>query len=354
MADKQETSPQMKAGASQARRNSLLARRALHALGNFRGIAALAAVLLLGVIFSPRSGATGKLMFLTSRLHSDTLFENAEYGILAVGMTLVILTGGIDLSVGSVLGFAATLSSLLMIAYGWAPVPAIAVTVMAGALAGSINGFLISRFRVQPFVATLAMMVAARGAAKWISGGIKVQPGARETYVLQGDSPHFYTWMTSKVGGIGLEPATLLFIISIIVMLLVVRYTGFGRRLYAVGGNEEAARLSGIRVASVKIAAYVLCGITAALAGVSNAARLQLGDPEAGFTYELDAIAAVVIGGTSLVGGQGGMFFTLVGTLIIGYVNKILSINAVAEHFRLLAKGGIIVLAVLIQQRKKT
>ena len=345
MADRRKTSSQDKAA---------LAGRALYALGNFRGIAALAAVLLLGVIFSPQSETTGELMFLTRRLHNDTLFENAEYGILAVGMTLVILTGGIDLSVGSVLGFAATLSSLLMVAYGWSPVPAILVTVLAGALAGSINGFLISRFRIQPFVATLAMMVAARGAAKWISGGIKVQPGARENYALQGNPPQFYTWMTSKVGGIGFEPATLLFIIGIIVMLLVVRYTGFGRRLYAIGGNEEAARLSGIRVASVKVAAYMLCGIMAALAGVSNAARLQLGDPEAGFTYELDAIAAVVIGGTSLMGGHGGMFFTLVGTLIIGYINKILSINAVAEHFRLLAKGGIIVAAVLIQQRRKT
>jgi len=246
MAGKHKASVKSKAAVSQAQGDSVLAGRVLYALGNFRGVAALAAVLLLGVIFSPRSEATGKLMFLTSRLHSDTLFENAEYGILAVGMTLVILTGGIDLSVGSVLGFAATLFSLLMVAYGWSPVPAILVAVLAGALAGSINGFLISRFRIQPFVATLAMMVAARGAAKWISGGIKVQPGARETYALQGSSPQFYTWMTSRVGGIGLEPATLLFIIGIIVMLLIVRYTGFGRRLYAIGGKGKVVELKGL------------------------------------------------------------------------------------------------------------
>ena len=328
-------------------------RRVIETLSSFRGVAALVAVFLLGVLFTPKSYTTGWPIFLTLRTQSDILFEYAEYGILATGMTLVILAGGIDLSVGSVLGFAATFFSLLMIAYGWSPFPAMVMAILAGALAGSINGFLVSRFRVQPFVATLAMMVAARGAAKWISGGIKVQPGAREWYALKSGSPEFYSWMTSRLPGIGLQPITLLFIINIIAMLLVVRYTRFGRHLYAIGGNEEAARLSGIRVAWAKIAAYALCGGMAAMAGVSNATRLELGDPEAGFTYELDAIAAVVIGGTSLMGGRGGMFFTLIGTLIIGYINKILSINNVEEAFRLLAKGGIIVAAVLIQERRK-
>lgn len=331
---------------------SSTARRILDFLGSFRGIAALVAVFLLGVFFTPKSYTTGWPIFLTLRTQSDILFEYAEYGILATGMTLVILAGGIDLSVGSVLGFAATLFSLLVIAHGWSPVPAILVAVLAGGLAGSVNGWLISRFRIQPFVATLAMMVAARGAAKWISGGIKVQPGAREWYALQSGTPDFYAWMTTRLPGIGLQPITLLFIINIIAMLLVVRYTRFGRHLYAIGGNEEAARLSGIRIGWNKVCAYALCGAMAALAGISNASRLELGDPEAGFTYELDAIAAVVIGGTSLMGGRGGMFFTLIGTLIIGYINKILSINNVEEAFRLLAKGGIIVAAVLIQQRR--
>jgi len=329
------------------------ARRVLDTLGSFRGIAALIAVFLIGVIFTPKSYTTGWPIFLTLRTQSDILFEYAEYGILATGMTLVILSGGIDLSVGSVLGFSATLFSLLMIAEGWGPVPAILACIVAGAVAGSLNGFLISRFRMQPFVATLAMMVAARGAAKWISGGIKVQPGAKWWYELKSGTPDFYTWMTTRLPGIGLQPITLLFIINIIVLLLVVRYTSFGRHLYAIGGNEEAARLSGIRVGWAKVAAYMLCGAMAAMAGISNATRLELGDPEAGFTYELDAIAAVVIGGTSLMGGRGGMFFTLVGTLIIGYINKILSINNVEEAFRLLAKGGIIVAAVLIQQRRR-
>jgi ribose transport system permease protein len=135
-------------------------------------------------------------------------------------------------------------------------------------------------------------------------------------------------------------------------LAIVVRHTCFGRHLYAIGGNEEAARLSGVSVVRVRISAYLLCGLFAGLAGVCNACRMELGDPEAGFTYELDAIAAVVIGGTSLMGGQGGMLLTLIGTLIIGMINKILSINAVEEAYRLLAKGAIIVAAVLIQQKR--
>jgi len=328
-------------------------RRALGLLGSFRGIAALIAVFALGVIFTPKSYTTGWPVFLTLRTQTDILFEYAEYGILATGMTLVILAGGIDLSVGSVLGFAATFFSLLMIGYGWGPVPAVLVTALAGAAIGAVNGGIIAKFKMQPFVVTLATMVAARGLAKWISSGIKVQPGAEPWYQLKSGTPGFFAWMTSPIQHTGLQPITLLFLINIVAMLLVVRYTRFGRHLYAIGGNEEAARLSGIQVSWAKVAAYMLCGLMAALAGISNATRLELGDPEAGFTYELDAIAAVVIGGTSLMGGRGGMFFTLVGTLIIGYINKILSINNVQEAFRLLAKGGIIVAAVLIQQRKR-
>ena len=328
-------------------------KRSLSVIGSFRGVAALIAVFLLGVFFTPVKLDTGLPIFLDPQTQSSILFEYAEYGILATGMTLVILTGGIDLSVGSVLGFAATLFSLLVIKYGWNPGTAFLVTLLAGASLGSVSGFLISRFRMQPFVATLAMMVAARGAAKWISGGIKIQPGTDATYAYQSGTPEFYSSMTSKLAGVGMQPITLMFLVTILIMLFVVRYTRFGRHLYAIGGNEEAARLSGINVATSKLGAYVLCGGLAAMAGVANACRLELGNPESGATYELDAIAAVVIGGTSLMGGRGGMFLTLIGVLIIAYIDKILSINNVEPALRLLAKGGIIVAAVLIQQSRK-
>jgi ribose transport system permease protein len=322
-------------------------------MGNLRGLLALAVVVALGIMFTPRNLATGHSIFLTWQTQSDILFEYSEYGLLACGMTLVILTGGIDLSVGSIVGFAATLFALLLIGHGWGVPAAAAACLAAGGLAGLLNGVLISRFRMQPFVATLAMMVAARGAAKVISGGIKVQPAARDWYALQQGSPPVFDWLTRSLPVIRVQPATLLFLLAIVTMTIVVRYTSFGRRLYAVGGSEEAARLSGIRVPQVKIWAYSLCAFFAALAGLINASRISIGDPEAGFTYELDAIAAVVIGGTTLNGGQGGMGLTFVGVLIIAYINKILSLNAVPEPWRLLAKGLIIVVAVLIQQRRK-
>lgn len=322
-------------------------------LAGLRGILALIIVFFVGVLFTPENLSTGRSVFLTWQTQTDILFDNAEYGILACGMTLVILTGGIDLSVGSVLGFVATLFSLLLIAQGWGAGAAIAASVAGGAAWGVANGLLISKLRLQPFVATLAAMVAARGAAKVISGGIKVQPGARPDYAMQEGFPRFFEWMTTPLPVLHIQPSTLLFLCSIIVMLGVVRYSVFGRRLYVVGGNEEAARLSGIKVDRVKLAAYTLCAMFAALAGLVNASRSSIGDPEAGATYELDAIAAVVIGGTTLSGGQGGMGLTFIGVLIIAYINKILSLNAVSEPWRLLAKGMIIVAAVLIQQRRR-
>jgi ribose transport system permease protein len=312
-----------------------------------RGILALGVVILIGAIFSPRDLA-GWPIFLKGGTQADVLFECAEYGILATGMTLVILSGGIDLSVGSVLGFSAMVFSLLIIGYGWSPVPAIIVTVIVGAATGAVSGGLISKFRLQPFIATLGVMVAARGAAMLISNNIKIQPGVG-WYALK-SSPPFYDWFTGGIFGLSIRPITLLFLITILIALVIVKFSRFGRELYAIGGNEEAARLSGVKVGWVKIAAYSLCGLTAALAGICNASRQGLGDPQAGFTFELDAIAAVVIGGTSLMGGQGGMFFTLVGTLIIAYILKILSLNNVDEPKKLLAKALVIIVAVLIQQ----
>jgi ribose transport system permease protein len=322
-------------------------------LGRYRGVVALIVVFILGSIVSPRNLKTGEVVFLTANNQSNVLFEYAEYGLLAVGMTLVILTAGIDLSVGSVLGFVATLFSYFLIARGWAILPSAVVSLIAGSVCGLISGALVSRLRMQPFVATLAMMVAARGAAKLVSGGIKISNGAESWYALQNTPPPVFDWMTAPVAGGWLRPVTLVFLVTIVIMALVVRYTRFGRHLYAIGGNEEAARLSGIRVGNAKMTAYLLSGLMAAVAGMCNACHMGYGDPEAGSTYELDAIAAVVIGGTSLMGGRGGMMLTLIGTLIIGYANKILSLIGWQEAQRLLAKGIIIVLAVVIQETRR-
>lgn len=326
--------------------------RLVQKLNDYRGLVALVVVFSIGIFFTPKSLETGLPVFLSWRTQLDILFEYSEYGLLATGMTLVILTGGIDLSVSSVLGLCATLFALLTIGFGWPIAPAIAVVVAAGVACGCVNGVLVARFKIQPFVATLAMMTAARGMAKLISGGIKVQPGAQPWYALTQDTPPFFEWMTRALPVIGMQPSTVVFLVCILLMALLVRYTAYGRWLYSIGGNEEASRLSGIRVGSVKVLTYALCSGFAALAGVVNACRQDLGDPEAGFTFELDAIAAVVIGGTSLMGGRGGMMFTLVGVLIMAYINKILSLNAVPIAPRMIIQGIIITVAVLIQQRR--
>lgn len=318
--------------------------------GRYRGVLAFVVVLLLGAFFTPKLPGSNLSVFLTWSTQRDTLLYYAEYGILAAGMTLVILTGGIDLSVGAVLGFSATLFSLLMIGYGWPALPAALVTILAACGMGAISGYVISRFRMQPFVATLGMMLVARGAAKWICAGQKVQPGVQSWFKIQTGKPAIFDWMTTPAKALGLQPVVLLFFLTIAALWVVVKYTRFGRHLYAIGGNEEATRLSGINVGRVKVGAYMLCGMTAGLAGLCNASLNTLGDPEAGFTYELDAIAAVVIGGSSLAGGKGGMFFTLLGALIIAYINKILSLNNFEEPAKLMIRGALIIVAVLIQQ----
>jgi ribose transport system permease protein len=327
--------------------------RFLDFLDRWRGVIAFLLVFILGCIFTPRAADTGLPIFLSLRTQLDILYEYSEYGLLAVGLTLVILTGGIDLSVGSVLGLSATLFALLTIGYGWGTAAAVPVVVLAGLAAGTINGTLVARFRMQPFVATLAMMTAARGLAKMTSGGIKVQPAAQPWYKLQDDTPAFFHWISQSLPGFAVKPAVLIFVITLGVMALVVRSTAYGRRLFAIGGNEEAARLSGMPVARTKIVTYALCAGFAALAGIINASRQDIGDPEAGATYELDAIAAVVIGGTSLAGGKGSMFYTLIGTLIIAYINKILSLNAVPTASRMIIQGAIIAVAVLVQRQRR-
>ncbi len=207
---------------------------------------------------------------------------------------------------------------------------------------------------MQPFIATLAMMTGARGLAKLISGGIKVQPAAQPWYKLTQDTPPFFRWLSQAWPGIGIKPAALLFLILLAIMAVVVSRTSYGRKLYAIGGNEGAARLSGINVARVKLLTYALCSCFAAIAGIVNACRQDIGDPEAGVSFELDAIAAVVIGGTSLSGGKGGMGFTLLGVLIIAYINKILSLNAVPIAPRMIVQAGIILVAVLIQRQNRS
>ncbi len=263
---------------------------------------------------------------------------------LSIGMTLVILTGGIDLSVGSILAFSGILMAgflkngieipALNIAIQFTFYGAVLAGLLTGLLSGAINGFAITRFKIPPFVATLGMLSIARGLTKlWTRGEPITNLGPRFEYLAANSlfGISFIVWIP---------------VILIILFIIVTRRTCFGRHLYAVGGNEQAAALSGVRVDRIKLWAYALSGLLSAVGALLLTARLNAATVVAGETYELEAIAAVVIGGTSLSGGRGSIFGTVLGCLVIGILANGLVLMGVREELQLVVKGGVILLAV--------
>lgn len=308
---------------------------------------ALAVVLVAGAFFHAEGS------FFEWGTHRDMLRQVSVYGILACGMTLVIIAGGIDLSVGSILALCAVLFSLGVIHWAWPAWLAAAMTLGVGALCGAASGIATAHFRVQPFIATLAMMVFARGMAKLVSGGQKVSTaiqGADGSYEYV-PTPASFEMLNARILGDNIAIVTIVFLLCAIVCWFLLSRTVLGRRLYAIGGNEEAAWLSGIPVKSSKVLAYGLSGLLCAVAGMCQAGQELQGDPEAGAAYELTAIAMVVIGGTTLRGGKGSVGLTVIGVMIIGSLEKILSINAVGEETRLMLTGVIIIVAVMFGKR---
>jgi len=311
-----------------------------------RALFALILVFILGLLFNA-DGA-----FFKFGTHRDALRQTSVFGILACGMTLVIITGGIDLAVGSILALVAVSFSLMSIHWGWSPFISIPLSLMLGAACGAVSGCITSCFKIQPFIATLAMMVFARGLAKTVSGGMKVSTAVKNPddtfrYV---DVPSVFRFIDSRILYGNLSMVTLIFLVCVLVAWIALSRHRWGRQLFALGGNEEAARLSGVPVIRAKIFAYMASGLLAGIAGMCQAAQEQQGDPEAGWGYELTAIAIVVIGGTNLMGGRGGIGLTLIGTLTICYLDKILSINAVPDASRSMLTGVIIIAAVLMQR----
>ncbi len=283
------------------------------------------------------------------------LRQVSVYGILACGMCLVITTAGIDLSVGSILGLTGVLFSLLTIHKGWGAPEAILACLFTGLFLGTISGNLIARFKVQPFIATLAMMVFARGFAKWVSGGQKISQAVQtaDGNFVYKEIPAIFNLLDQKILGGHLAVVALVFVFCALVSWIVLSKLTWGRYMLAIGGNESTTRLCGVPVNRAKILAYAMSGMLAAVAGICQAAQEQQGDPEAGLGYELNAIAMVVIGGTALSGGRGGIGQTLLGILTIGYLEKILSLNAVGEASRLMLTGAIIIAAVLLQKSER-
>lgn len=303
----------------------------------------LIVVFILACILSPVR-STG-LIFLDIGNLTDILRQVSEKGILAVGMTFVILAAGIDLSVGSVLAFAATLSAVMLMRGDYGTPATVFVVLVAGLLIGIINAVVITKGRIQSFVVTLAMMSGARGLARLVSGGSGVEIGYGE-----GGAPQSFAILGGKLGTFVPIPA-LIFLMTVAVAWVVLNKTRFGRYVHAVGSNETASRLSGVSVSWVKLGVFSICSLLAALAGIVHCAQLEQGNPNDGVAYELDAIVAVVIGGTTLSGGTGTVIGTLVGTLIIGIINNILGLNNIDANLQLIFKGVIIVGAVLLQRR---
>ena len=267
------------------------------------------------------------------------LRQVAINGILAVGVTYVLLTGGVDLSLGSVVALAGVVAATFAHPGAYPLALPLGMGLLTGALCGTVNGLVVTRGRVAPFIATLGMMTAARGLAYIISGG-------RPVSQLR---PEFNAIGSGNILGIPI-PVILLGVVAA-VSAVFLRNTRAGRHLYATGGNETAAYASGINVHAAKTLAYSVCGALAGLAGIVQAARSTTGQPNAGMMYELDAIASVVIGGTSLAGGVGGVGGTILGALLMGVISSGLDMLNVPSYYQQVVKGLIIVGAVMLDRR---
>jgi erythritol transport system permease protein len=315
----------------------------------FKLRALIALVMLIAVFasLSPAFLTTGNLLILAKHV--------AINAILAIGMTYVILTGGIDLSVGSIVGLAAMIAGglinqgLVLPMFGvvvyfnvWL---IILITLLVGVCIGGLNGWLITRFRVAPFIATLGVMYVARGFALLRSNGATFPN-------LVGDPELGNTGFQILGSGsfVGIPVPIWLMVVFGIIGVFIANKTPFGRRVFAIGGNERAAELSGIRVNHIKLSVYMISGFCAAMTGLIIASQLLAAHPATGESFELNAIAAVVLGGTSLSGGRGGVGGTIIGAFVIGVLSDGLVLLGVSEFWQIVIKGVVIILAVVVDQ----
>ncbi len=279
-------------------------------------------------------------VFLTTTNVLNVVRQSSIFGIMAIGMTFVILTGGIDLSVGSILAVAGAIAAG-MIKGGAGILPVVLLALVIGIGCGLANGLLITVGRIAPFVVTLGMMSIGRSLTLIYTKG----------YPISGFSGSF-----RFIGGgdiLSLPFPIIVFLLTVVVAWLILTQTRLGRYTYAIGGNEETVKLSGINADFYKTIVYVISGITAAMSALILTSRLNSAEPVAGSGYELDVIAAVVIGGTSLNGGRGSVWGTLIGALLIGVINNGMNLLGISPYFQLLVKGLIIIGAVLLDRLRQ-
>ncbi|HEY8447266.1 MAG TPA: ABC transporter permease [Thermomicrobiales bacterium] len=264
--------------------------------------------------------------------------------ILGTGMTFVILTGGVDLSVGSMVALASVSGGYLMIQQGWSMWPAVAVMVLVGGLCGLFNGLVITLGRIPPFIATLGTMQIFRGAALQLTAG-------KPFFDITKTHPQFDIWGTREYAGI---PAPVIITLVVFTIgFLILRYTRLGLYTYAIGGNEQATRFSGVNINRYKLGVYVLMGLAAGVAAVMWSSRLNSTQPTVATGEELNAIAAVVIGGTSLFGGEGTIVGTLIGALLMAVIRNGLTLMHVSAFYQQIVIGAVVILAVLIDRLQR-
>lgn len=283
--------------------------------------------------------------FLTVDTFRATANQTVAVGIAAMGMTMIIIGGGIDLSVGSVMALASVVTAWFL-RYGWAPVPAAITGILVGAVCGLANAGMITRLKVVPFIATLGMWGIARGLAKGIASEQKIDAPAGwlgDSVIVRNPDP---SWLV-------VSPGVWTMLALALVTWALLRYTVLGRYIFAIGSNEATARLCGIRVARTKLYLYSIAGLTTGLAGVMQFCRLTVGDPTTAVGAELDVIAAVVIGGGSLAGGEGSVFGSLVGALIMAFLRTGCTQVGVPTWIQEMVIGGVIVLAVALDHVRR-
>lgn len=286
-------------------------------------------MLLIVAFFAYRSAR-----FATPDNLTNILIAAAPFALIALGQTLVILTGGIDLSVGSVMAASAMAAAWTAKNAGDSPMLPLVAAVVTGLLAGSINGLIVSKFEVPPFITTLGMLTLASGIAYVIGNGAPIN----------GLPASFGSFANTQI--LGLTLPVILMIIAILVLAFVMKRTNYGLRVYAIGGNRLAAEIAGVRSRNILFSVYAISGVLAGLSGLMLASRVITGAPNLGQGYELDAIAAVVIGGASLMGGRGTVWGTAIGLLLIQTINNGLDLLLVPAYWQNVIKGVIIVAAV--------